>query len=373
MKTPALGGPAYGLLAAMLFGASAPLAKMLLAEAPPLMLAALFYLGAGAGLAGWRLVGLVMGRASREARLRGHDIGLMAAIVVSGGLIGPVLMLLGLEHLSATAGALMLNLEAPLTILLAVTFFGDYLGRAGFIGAGLVLLGAPILGYQTGGLAGNFVGVAAIAGACLSWALDNNLTQLLSSRDPVAVAWIKSLAAGGLTLTLALAAGERIPATSITLAAIAVGAVSYGASLVCAILAMREMGAAREAAYFATAPFVGALMAMALFVTAPSGAQAAAALLMVAGITLLLAQRHIHEHAHPALEHDHLHLHDEHHRHQHVGPVVVPHSHPHRHEPLVHSHPHLPDIHHRHGHPHEQAGQESALHPGMAARLPQRR
>ncbi|WP_437607991.1 hypothetical protein WMF20_45120 [Sorangium sp. So ce834] len=110
------------------------------------------------------------------------------------------------------------------------------------------------------------------------------------------------------------------------------------------------LGAAREAAYFATAPFLGAVLAIPLLGERPGAADLAAAGLMAAGVALLRSERHAHAHTHAPLEHDHVHTHDEHHRHAHDGAFDEPHAHPHRHEPLSHDHPHVPDLHHRHEH-----------------------
>jgi drug/metabolite transporter (DMT)-like permease len=354
-RTATTRGALYGLGAAALFGASAPVAKWLVAATGPLVLAGLLYLGAGLALS---IVGVLRG-ASHEARLRRADLPLLAGVVLTGGVVGPVLMLVGLARLSAVAGSLLLNLEAPFTILVAVVLFGEHLGRHAAIASACILAGALLVGLEPGSLHGDPLGVAAIAGACLSWGLDNNLTQRLSLRDPVAVVRVKALAAGTCNLSLGLALGQRVAGGGATLAALALGALSYGLSIVLDLHALRLLGAAREAAYFATAPFVGAAIAIPLHGRWPTLADGGAALLMIAGVALLVRERHGHAHTHAALEHEHAHVHDEHHQHQHdrehaaAHAALAPgeaHSHPHRHAPLTHDHPHLPDLHHRHTH-----------------------
>jgi drug/metabolite transporter (DMT)-like permease len=334
-------GAAFGLAAAVLFGASAPLSKLLLPSAGPLSLAALLYLGAGAGLA---LIGWLRPKAA-EARLRRADAPVLAGIVLAGGVAGPVLLLLGLQRLPALTSALLLNIEAPFTMLLAVTLFGEHLTRREAVGAVLVVAGAAVI--QPGGLQGDSIGVLAIAGACFCWALDNNLTQRLSLRDPIAVARFKTLAAGAISFGLALLLREPFGAPG---GALLLGALSYGLSLALYVHALRILGAARGAALFATAPFAGALLSILILGERASWRDGAAALLMVAGVAAFLRSRHSHEHLHEAVEHDHLHVHDEHHQHQHDGPFEEPHSHPHRHEALWHEHPHVSDAHHRHSH-----------------------
>ncbi len=341
-----LAGVSAGLAAAALFGSSAPFAKLLLPETSALALSAILYLGAGAALSLWS----VARRERVEAGLRRADWPLLLGVIFLGGIAGPVLMLLGLERMSALSVALMLNLEAAFTILLAVGLFGEHLGGLEALAAAAVICGATIVGFGSGKLHGDLAGAAEVAGACLAWGVDNNLSQRLSLRDPVAVAHIKTLGAGACTLAIALALGYRIPAGAALGGAFAVGALCYGASLVLDMKALRILGAAREAAFFATAPFIGAIVAVFLFGRAPRISEWTGGALMAVGVALLMRERHAHLHTHQELEHDHLHVHDEHHWHTHREPAAEPHSHPHRHAPLTHDHPHVSDLHHRHVH-----------------------
>jgi drug/metabolite transporter (DMT)-like permease len=346
--SPNFAGAAFGLGAAALFGASAPFAKLLLVRTGPLLLSAMLYLGAAAGLYAIKMIGTRAG-ASREARLRRSDLWPLAGMAALGGMLGPLLMLLGLQRISALAASLLLNFEAPFTAALAVLFFHEHLGRRGVYAMFAIVAGAALLAWRPGTLGGDWIGALAVIGACLCWGFDNNLTQLVSTRDPAAIALIKALGAGGCMLAAALAAGSAIPPLRIVSGALLLGAVSYGLSLYLAIRAMRALGAAREAAYFATAPFIGAALSMAVFVHLPRMGELIAAALMAAGILLLLREQHCHTHVHAELVHDHLHVHDEHHAH-HDAPVPEPHSHLHRHAPLTHAHAHAPDAHHRHAH-----------------------
>lgn len=245
-------GAALGLAAAALFGASAPIAKILLPGSSPFALAGLLYLGAGFGLAAKRLL-LRTADGNPEARLRLADAPILGGIVVAGGVIGPVLMLIGLQRLPAITTALLLNLEAPFTMLIAVGLFREHLARREIIGAMLVFLGVVALTYRPGELSGNWIGVAALAGACLSWAVDNNLSQRLSVRDPIAIVRFKALTAGAFSILLALFAGQRIADPLRAGAALLLGSLSYGLSLVLNMRALRILGAARVAAFFATA------------------------------------------------------------------------------------------------------------------------
>ena len=348
-STNQLRGAVCGLGAAALFGMSAPVSKVLLTSVQPVLLAGLLYLGAAMGL--WLLHALKPTR--DEAHLQARDRPKLALIVLAGGLVAPILMLLGLGRVSALSGSLLLNLEAPFTVLLALSVFGEHLGRAGIIASGLIVLGAGLLKLQPGALGADVLGALLLAAACACWALDNNLTQRLSWSDPFALVRVKTLAAGSVNTALGLYLSRgSLPDLAHVCGALLLGSLSYGVSVVLDAYALRWVGAAREAAYFATAPFAGALIAI-LWLGEPLQARDGLAMFaMGLGVVFLLRERHAHVHTHEALEHDHVHVHDEHHNHAHPPGVLVanPHSHVHRHAPLVHDHPHVSDVHHRHKH-----------------------
>ncbi|HEV8244131.1 MAG TPA: DMT family transporter, partial [Polyangiaceae bacterium] len=249
-------GALCGLFAAALFGVSAPLSKLLLGSISAQLLAGLLYLGAGLALSGYGF----LQRERREAALRSSDLPLLTGIVVCGGVLGPLFMLLGLTRVSAVTGSLLLNLEAPLTMLLAVLLFREHLGRRAALAAGMIVLGAALLKLEFGTVTVDAGGVLLIALGCACWGLDNNLTQRLSTRDPWSIVRVKTLAAGSVNLVLGLCWGGKLPGLAPLGAALLLGSLSYGLSVVLDAYALRFVGAAREAAYFATAPFLGALL-----------------------------------------------------------------------------------------------------------------
>lgn len=340
------GATASGLAAAALFGASTPVAKLLVPGSGPLVLAGLLYLGAGLGL----IAVTPFRRSDAEAPIQRSDLLVLAGVIVAGGVLGPLLLVIGLARLSGATASLLLNLEAPFTVALAGVMLGEHLSRREALGAAGVILGGAALTWAPGAADLDPIGVACIAGACAAWALDNNLSQRLSIRDPVAVARAKALAAGAFNVALALVIGERFPSSARVIAALVTGSVGYGASIVLHLLAVRSLGAARQAAYFAAAPFIGALVAVPLLHERLTATQLAAGSLMGIGIAAIVRAHHAHAHLHEAEQHEHAHVHDEHHAHAHDGEVPEPHSHVHRHASLFHDHPHLPDLHHRHGH-----------------------
>jgi drug/metabolite transporter (DMT)-like permease len=346
-------GVAASLGAALLFGAAAPLAKLLLAQASPWLLAALLYLGSGCGLALWR-------RLARRERVRlppGEHVWLAGA-VLAGGVVGPVLLMLGLAGMPASQASLLLNGEAVLTALLAWFVFRENVDRRVALGMALIVAGGLVLAWPQDGVAAASLRPALLVlGACLAWAIDNNLTRKVSLSDASWIAMVKGLVAGSTNLVLALALGARLPSATVVTAAALLGLLSYGVSLVLFVQGLRALGTARTGAYFSVAPFFGTLLAVLLLHEPVDWPLGVAAALMAAGVWLHLTERHEHLHAHEALAHTHEHVHgvgDEHHDHVHVPPVPpgTRHTHAHAHVPLVHSHPHFPDAHHRHGHEH---------------------
>jgi len=343
-------GIAYALLGAVLFGASTPIAKLLVGEISPLMLAGLLYAGSGLGLGAWLLLRRWVVPATRPA-LAGADYKWLAGAIVSGGVIGPVLLMLALSAASASTVSLLLNLEGVFTALLAWFVFKENFDRRIALGMLLIVCGGLLLSWPSGGISTSLPALA-VAGACLCWALDNNLTRKISAGDPVQIAGIKGLAAGAVNLCASAAIGSARPAMNSALAAAAVGFLGYGVSLALFVVALRLLGTARTGAYFATAPFIGAAASFALFHETPDTAFWIAAALIASGVALHIFERHRHTHRHETLAHEHSHTHDEHHRHEHdfAWDGSEPHSHPHDHVPMTHSHEHYPDIHHRHGH-----------------------
>ncbi len=345
-------GIPFALLSAVLFGASTPFAKVLLGSVDPWMLAGLLYLGAGIGLAAVHLSRSAFNLPAVEAPLRRADVPWLALVILAGGVLGPLLLMFGLARTDASGASLLLNLEGLATMGIAWVAFRENVDRRLLLGAFSILAGAALLSWQ--GHASFQSGAVLIAGACVCWGVDNNLTRKLSSADPVQIAMLKGLVAGAVNLVLAFASGAAFPAPGIVLAAAVVGFLGYGVSLALFVLGLRHLGAARTGAYFSLAPFVGAAVAVPMLGEPVTVTLLVAGGLMAAGLWLHLAERHEHEHAHEELEHEHRHVHDEHHRHAHAADVLAsePHSHRHRHAPLVHRHPHYPDLHHRHGHAH---------------------
>ena len=343
-------GIAVALIAAGLFGIGTPLAKLLLAQVSPWLLAALLYLGSGIGL--W-LVRRI--RRMPSVHLEHRDWRWLAAATVAGGMVGPVLLMLGLSAMPASGASLLLNAEGVLTALLAWFVFHENFDRRIALGMLAIVAGALLLSWPSDAQFSVAWPALAVLGACLAWAIDNNLTRKVALADASFIAMVKGLVAGTTNLALALLAGATWPAPEIIAQGALLGFASYGASLTLFVIALRHLGTARTGAYFSVAPFFGTILAIILLNEPVTPQLLAAGLLMAGGVWLHLSERHEHEHRHEALEHTHEHVHgknDVHHDHDHSGPVQpgTRHTHRHQHAPVEHAHAHFPDAHHPHKH-----------------------
>lgn len=340
----------YALAAAALFGASTPLAKSLGLGLSPILLAGLLYLGSGIGLAGVRLI---RDRGWKPTGLTPSEWPWLLGAIVFGGILGPVALMFGLTHTTSASASLMLNLESVLTAVIAWVVFRENADRRIVLGMLAIVLGGVVLsGSGADGSRQDWTGPLAVALACLCWGIDNNLTRKVSASDALFIAGAKGLIAGLVNCSLALYLGAQIPGMAQLAPILLVGFLGYGISLVMFVLALRGLGSARTGAYFSTAPFLGAAVALLVFGESVTAAFWIASALMAVGVWLHLTERHAHEHLHEATQHGHWHVHDEHHQHEHgfEWDSKVPHSHVHAHGVMRHSHAHFPDVHHRHRH-----------------------
>lgn len=346
MARPALRGGLLALLAAALFGISTPLVQSFGVGLGAFTTAALLYAGAAAVGAFSRQ------RIEREARIDRRDLPRLLAMAAFGAVIGPVALAWGLQHTSGTSASLMLTLEALFTAVLAWRLYRETMDGRVWTAMALLLAGGMVLVLDQGRAGGaQLWGLLAVLLATAAWGVDNTLSRALAERDPGQVVMAKALLGATATTVLALVLGEPLPSLAAALALFAIGASGYGLSLRFYLLAQRAFGAARTGSVFAFAPFIGAVVAIALGDRSASGMMALGSALMLAGVVLHLAESHGHEHAHDALEHEHAHRHDDgHHDHSHDPMPAGEHSHLHQHQPLRHVHEHVPDVHHAHRH-----------------------
>jgi len=342
------------VLAALLFGASAPLAKLLLGKIEPVLLAALLYIGSGFGLLVIQFCRKVGNPAvETEARLKRADIPWLAGAILTGGIAAPIVLLFGLRQTPASTASILLNFEGVATTLIALLFFKETIGRRAWVAISLITLASIFLTLNLHGGWGFSPGALGILAACILWGMDNNFTRNISAKDPIVIVTIKGLGAGALSLAMALILGNPIPRWGVAVGALVLGSLSYGLSIALFVWAMRGLGAARTSAWFGTSPLVGVVLSFAFFREMPGTLFLIALPAMIIGAIFLLSENHTHQHVHEPMLHEHRHSHkDAHHVHPHPesGQVVWAHSHVHVHEGLEHDHHHLPDIHHRHTH-----------------------
>jgi drug/metabolite transporter (DMT)-like permease len=341
----------YALLSAALFGLSTPAAKLLVGSIPPVTLAGLLYCGAGVGLALLRRVLPSIVTGTREAPLSRTEWPWLAGAIAAGGVLGPLLLMFGLGRTDAAAASLLLTLEGVATALMAWFIFHENFDRRIALGMASLVAGAGVLSWSGKPTIDGIIGPIAIAGACVAWGLDNNLTRKVSLADPLQIAMLKGLIAGPFNLVLGLSVNRELPSLSGVFVTGLVGFLGYGVSVALFVVALRGLGTARTGAYFSTAPFIGSAVAVMALGEPVTAQLLLAGALMAVGVWLHLTEWHEHEHVHEPLAHAHSHVHDVHHQHAHndADPPGEPHAHTHEHTPMRHTHPHVPDMHHTHG------------------------
>ncbi len=137
-----------GLASAFLFGAATPASKALLAGTQAQALAGLLYLGAAFGV----LPLVIRERTFRWPWRAGRrTFLLLTGAIVLGGILGPLLLLLGLRAASSGSVSLWLNLEFVATVILGHFVFREHLTPRGWIAAGGTLIAVVLLAGGEGG------------------------------------------------------------------------------------------------------------------------------------------------------------------------------------------------------------------------------
>ena len=342
------------LLAAALFGASAPLSKLLLGEITPTLMASFLYLGSGIGLYLQSSFRSIDKRFNDEARLTSDDWPWLMGAVSVGGIAAPIVLMFALKNTPASTASLLLNFEGVATTVIAVVAFKEAVGKRIWMAVLLITTASILLSWDSSGQWGFSLGAIGILSACVLWGIDNNFTRHVSAKDPLSIVTIKGLSAGTFSLILSLILGFPLPSLKFVLLAMVLGYFSYGLSVVLFIRAMRELGSARTSALFGTAPFIGVALSWLLFRECQGTLFFFSLPVMIIGAIFLLREDHEHPHKHEITEHEHRHSHNDlHHTHGHSDteiPKNGSHSHVHEHEFIIHEHQHTPDIYHRHSH-----------------------
>jgi len=347
MRANNIGFIFQALLAALFFGASAPISKLLLGDVHPVLMAAFLYLGSGIGISLTRLLQRISSN-EREAGIKSPDIKWLAGAIISGGIAAPIILMISLKNTPASTASLLLNFECVATTLIAMLIFKEAISRRAWIAIAVITLASILLSTNFGNSWGMSLGAFGVILACALWGVDNNFTRNISAKDPLTIVAWKGLISGIFSLLLGLLLGQRLPTLTSILSILLLGFLSYGLSTMLFIYSMRGLGAARTSALYGTAPLAGVLLSIVILGELPSLLFIMAAIIMVGGALLLINEEHAHSHVHTVLFHEHSHRHDDHaHKHDQVDGV---HSHEHEHPAEEHEHGHMPDIHHRHGH-----------------------
>jgi drug/metabolite transporter (DMT)-like permease len=332
------------LLAALFFGASAPISKLLLGDVPPVLMAAFLYLGSGTGISLIKLYQRLTSN-QKEAGIKPPDVKWLAGAIISGGILAPIILMISLKNTPASTASLLLNFEGVGTTLIALFFFRESISRRALAAIFAITLASVFLSTDFKSGFGFSLGALGVLLACTLWGVDNNFTRNISAKDPLTIVAWKGLVAGSFSLLLGLLLGQQVPAMTTILAILLLGFISYGLSTMLFIYSMRGLGAARTSALYGTAPLAGVLLSFIIFKDPLTLLFGIAAILMVGGALLLANEEHAHFHIHMPVVHEHRHSHDEFHEHDEAGAV---HSHEHEHPKTEHEHGHMPDIHHRH-------------------------
>lgn len=349
------------LLAAALFGAVVPASRILLHGIGPVTLAGLLYIGAGIGGLMIRYLATI-DKNQDEAPIRLTDIPWLIGVIVTGSIIAPILFITGLTSVPASTASLLLNAELACTALIAGVAFRENLGNRAICAIIAVISGGLLLAYDPSVSFGLSPGSLLIVLACFFWGIDNNLTRVISGKEPAMIVMIKGFVAGILSILLGYVIGESFPSFEIIPAALIIGCLGYGVSIFLVIRALRVLGSARTGALFASAPFIGLLISLPLPGESPGSQILLSLPLMATGAWLIATEEHSHTHVHIPLRHEHRHTHDEHHKHDHeISTQGIEHAHPHVHEPEIHVHPHTPDLHHYHEHETEERVHEGKI------------
>lgn len=340
----------YALVAALLYGVSVPVSKILLTKIQPTMMAALLYLGAGSGMMVVNGIRLLKGENKKEASMTKRELPFLIGMIALD-IIAPIMLMIGLTKSDAGSVSLLNNFEIVATAMIALAIFKESIGKRMWVAIGWITLASMILSVEDFGSFTFSTGSVLVLLATVSWGVENNVTRMLSLKDPMQIVVIKGFGSGFGSLAIAMFLREYTTDFIYIMIALLLGCVAYGLSIYFYILAQRDLGAARTSAFYAAAPFIGVLASWILLRESPTRSFYVALVIMGIGAYYAVTEKHKHEHHHDRLTHEHKHSHkDGHHNHTHENGFTGEHSHAHTHEELDHEHQHVPDLHHRHKH-----------------------
>ncbi len=340
----------YAILAALLYGISAPVSKLLLVEIPPTLMAALLYLGAGLGMLGVNLYQVLMKREKKEAKITRKEMPYIVGMILLD-IAAPIFLMVGLTLTTSSNASLLNNFEIVATTMIALLIFKETIGKRMWLAIILITLSSMLLSLQDVSSLTFSVGSLFVILACISWGFENNCTRMLSLKDPLQIVVVKGFGSGIGSLIICFAIKEFSFNLIYIAFTLLLGFVAYGMSIYLYIKAQRELGAARTSAFYATAPFIGVIVSWIVLKEPITWTFMTALFIMLLGTYFAVSEDHKHSHIHWTETHEHKHNHsDGHHTHKHDHEIEGEHSHEHQHDQVEHVHEHLPDLHHRHTH-----------------------
>ncbi|MDX1359203.1 MAG: EamA family transporter [Clostridia bacterium] len=341
---------ATAILAAVLYGVNAPFAKLLLEKVPALLLAALLYLGAGIGMAAVNLLKTALNHKKIEASISRKELMPVIGMILLD-IAAPILLMIGLSMTNASNVSLLNNFEIVATSVIALAIYKEAVGRRMWVAIFLITLASFVLSIDDIRHFSFSIGSFFVVGACICWGFENNLTRVLSEKDPMQVVVIKGFGSGIGALIIALFSNEYIAGFPYILLALLLGFVAYGLSIFFYVTAQRNLGAARTSIYYSAAPFIGVIASWIILREELHLPFFIGLAIMIAGTYFAVSEKHKHTHIHDEISHDHRHSHEDgHHTHAHSDMPEGEHSHEHTHKKINHKHIHTPDLHHRHDH-----------------------
>lgn len=341
---------ATAILAAMLYGVSSPISKLLLQELSPTFMAALLYLGAGIGMYIVNLIRKSMKIEVTEAKMTRQELPYIIGMIILD-ILAPILLMMGLTMTSSENVALLNNFEIVATTMIALIFFKEAVGRRMWLAIILITAASIILSVENLRELSFSTGSLFVIAASICWGVENNCTRMLSLKDPLQIVVVKGFGSGIGALIIAALFGDIYGSMVFILLALVLGFIAFGLSIYFYITAQRDLGATRTSTYYAAAPFIGVIMSFLIFREAVSISFFVALIIMVIGTYFVVSENHNHLHYHDRLTHEHKHNHDDgHHNHTHQGIIKGAHNHQHTHEVMNHKHVHTPDMHHQHIH-----------------------
>lgn len=253
----------YAILAAIFYGFSSPLSKLLLNYISPYMMSSYLYFGAGLGM----LIFVLLNKKQRPVSITQNFVKkdvIYIILMIILDILAPILLMLGLLKTNASTASLLNNFEIVFTAIIAMIFFKEIVGKKMWISIALIVASGFLLTFEDISSFQISIGALLVLAASLSWGLENNCTRVLSKGNPLYVVILKGLGSGLGAFIIALLLKQTTTIWYYALLALLLGFISYGMSLYFYISSQRYLGAARTSAYYATAPFVGSIFSFVL-------------------------------------------------------------------------------------------------------------